>query len=182
MSEPTTTVEIVRSDEGTALLLNGRHIAGSLPGRDGATMGVIWAGIPVRRILDALPHQADDGRHDGHPMRVEQFAGWLASGERGLSSEAIVQRLTGVKIHTGRSEGAVEPPHDPSDFRRCARLLDMVTEARKHLHLMRDVSPAWARIIDRWDELEHLLNLEESRGDGKAPQLYRRIKTLNEGE
>ena len=114
----------------------------------------------------------------GAVLPIGLFAVWLAAGERGLSSEAIVQRLTGIKVNTGRHEGAVEPPHDPSDFRRCVELLKAVPLARTYLPLMADVSPQWARIVDAWDELENLLSEEEHRTDGKAPRLYRRLKQL----
>ena len=115
----------------------------------------------------------------GAVLPIELFAVWLASGERGLSSEAIVQRLTGVKVNTGRDEGAVEPPHDPSDFRRCVELLESVPLARTYLPLMADVSPQWARIVNAWNELEQLLSEEEHRTDGKAPHLYQRLKQLD---
>ena len=114
----------------------------------------------------------------GAVLPIELFAVWLAAGERGLSSEAIVQRLTGIKVNTGRDEGAVEHPHDPSDFRRCVELLESVPPARTYLPLMADVSPQWARIVDAWDELENLLSEEEHRADGKAPHLYQRLKQL----
>ena len=129
--------------------------------------------------------QPDTPRHltyasyeTGAVLPIGLFAVWLAAGERGLSSEAIVQRLTGIKVNTGRDEGAVEPPHDPSDFRRCVELLESVPPARTYLPLMADVSPQWARIVDAWDELENLLSEEEHRTDGKAPRLYRRLKQL----
>ena len=114
----------------------------------------------------------------GAVLPIELFAVWLAAGERGLSSEAIVQRLTGIKVNTGRHEGAVEHPHDPSDFRRCVELLKVVPLARTYLPLMADVSPQWARIVADWDDLERLLAEESQRPDGRAPRLYHRLKQL----
>lgn len=119
----------------------------------------------------------------GSPMRIELFAGWLANGERGLSSEAIVQRLTGVPVDVDeltRPNGVTDYPHDSGDFRRCVELLKRVPEARRHLPLMADVSPQWAAIVSHWDELERLLEEESARPDGLAPKLYRRLRELIE--
>ncbi|MET8648485.1 hypothetical protein [Nocardia aurea] len=89
---------------------------------------------------------------DSHPMQIEQFARWLANGERGLSSEAIVTQLTGVGFHYSRGW---DHPHDAGDWRRCERLLRDVPEAREHLHLMK-AHPTWEPLVDAWDELVEL--------------------------
>lgn len=172
----TISVGIINSDNGHCVTFNGKPIAGMQPDRNGQTGGVLWQGVPVRRIIRTLPP------HKGGVLPLELFTEWLAGGERGLSSEAIVQRLTGVPINTGRPEGATETPSDPSDFRRCVELLEQVPEARPHLRLMADVSPAWERITANWDDLENLLAMEMRRPDGKAPQLYARLHQLNRTE
>lgn len=81
------------------------------------------------------------------------FTTWLASGERGMSSEAIVSRLTGARV--GRySHG--DHPWDLGDFRRCEQLLDAVPLARLSFPLMRDVSPQWDALVPVWDEIAAL--------------------------
>ena len=89
------------------------------------------------------------------------FTHWLASGERGLSSEAIVSRLTGEKV--GRSYGhGKDYPHDPGDFRRCQKLLDAVPLARLAFPAMREVSPQWARLVDAWDDIAAAIDSKDA--------------------
>lgn len=78
---------------------------------------------------------------------------WLLHGERGLSSEAIAQQLTG-----GACSG--NHPWDPDDFRRCELLLRQCPGMRRHLPKMRVVSQEWARLVDRWDEIVAAMEAE----------------------
>jgi hypothetical protein len=99
------------------------------------------------------------------------FTSWLASGERGLSSDAIVSRLTGERV--GRySHG--DHPWDLGDFRRCERLLGAVPLARMALPLMADVSPHWAALVEQWDEIAALDKTDPAGA-------YKRIRTALEG-
>lgn len=88
------------------------------------------------------------------PLKV--FVRWLASGERGLSSEAIVEHLTGEPVggraHAPR-HGRKDHPYDLSDFRRCELLLRQVDVARLVFPAMAEVSPRWARLVDAWDDI-----------------------------
>lgn len=99
------------------------------------------------------------------------FAEWLANGKRGLSSEAIVEHLTGIPVG-GRAyaprRGRLDHPCDAGDLRRCVELLDRVPEARESLDKMRTASAAWAVLVDHWDELESLLRDGMKRKDGNA--------------
>lgn len=174
MVKRTTTVNVTRDKTGTSVAINGHPITGA-PAGDGCANGVTWSSIPVRTVIAALPSNG--------PLPLELFAEWLANGERGLSSEAIVQRLTGTPVDTQWDEnGVTDHPRDPSDFRRCVELLKNVPEARPHLHLMADVSPQWARLVAHWADLENLLAEEEHDPDGHASRLYRSIQDLTEGE
>lgn len=105
---------------------------------------------------------------------------WLEYGHRGLSSESIVSHLTGVPI--GGRECA---PYDPSDFRRCQMLLNQVPELRQELHRMAEVSPEWAALVERWDDIDDLMNAERESGN-RAPKTYALMKSLrastNRGE
>jgi len=116
------------------------------------------------------------------PLPIGAFTMWLAQGERGLSAEAIVTRLTGVQISR---RGGSDIPYDPSDFRRCELLLRQVPLARLAFDAMRDVSPAWGRLVDAWDELVALGESEvpnafnsERTANGKAPLMYARMAGL----
>lgn len=116
---------------------------------------------------------------------IRAFASWLANGERGISSKAIVSGVTGTPV--GRSYGFPTHPVDPSDFRRCEVLLREVPEARFALPLMSAVSPVWAALVAHWDELVALAESESPgmfvrflRKGRPAPKTYARIRELVE--
>jgi hypothetical protein len=111
-------------------------------------------------------------------LPIGVFTSWLATGERGLSSETIVTHLTEVPVTKHQAE-----PRDPSDFRRCERLLRQVPLARLVFPQMKTASPVWARLVAEWDALVALLE-EECPGafegaNGSAPRTFHRIKELN---
>ena len=116
---------------------------------------------------------------------LDSFKTWLGNGERGLSSDAIVIRLTGEKWLAGRYNSGKDHPHDPGDFRRCMKLLSAVPVARAAIGEMRDVSREWAALVQHWDELEALaldevpdvLGTAKANG-GRAPRLYARMREL----
>lgn len=118
------------------------------------------------------------------PMDIHSFTMWLATGERGLSSEEIVSTLTGVRTNISRP--GIEPA-DPGDFRRCELLLREVPAARAHLQHMRQVSPGWEGLVDAWDELVALGEEEvpgiftRVRRMGRAPRLYARMREIRDG-
>ena len=80
---------------------------------------------------------------------------WLREGERGISSEAIFEVMSGRIISRHSHSGS--HPWDPSDFYRCHKLLELIPEWREDLHKMREVSPTWAALVYNWDMLTELL-------------------------
>lgn len=97
---------------------------------------------------------------------------WLANGERGNSSEAIFARLTGLPIGGSR---CTSHPLDPADLRRCRLLLEAVPAFRARLEEVADVSPVWAALVARWDEVCSLMDEEAPDwrdGSGGAPRTY----------
>lgn len=99
---------------------------------------------------------------------------WLATGERGLSSEAIAHHLAGLPIKN--NFGTTHHPVDPSDLRRCRLLLDAVPALADRIGEMANVSPAWAALVNAWGEICACFDDEvpEWRGDGswRAPKTY----------
>ena len=81
--------------------------------------------------------------------------GWLALGERGVSSESMVRYL----VYGQRTNGFNDPA-DPSDFRRCELLLRWVPELREEFPRMAEVSRRWASLVAHWDEIRALLEEE----------------------
>jgi hypothetical protein len=84
-----------------------------------------------------------------HPGLVE----WLARGDRGLSSEAIVEQLV---LGGGNSDH----PYDPGVFRRCEMLLRSVPTLRPLMPRMAAVSPEWAQLVKRWPDIVYALDSE----------------------
>ena len=107
-----------------------------------------------------------------------RIAAWMASGERGLSSEAIAITTLGAYA-TGRTAAW---PLDPSDLRRCFLLLEAVPEAREQgVGVLAKRSPQWAALADRWDILAETLRAEigtDIPPRGSAPKTYALMKEL----
>lgn len=74
---------------------------------------------------------------------------WLANGHTGLSSETMAFWLT---FQVKKDESS--HPWDSADFDRCLRLLDKAPQLRLNLHRMSDLSPAWAKLVARWEDIE----------------------------
>ena len=115
-------------------------------------------------------------------LPLRHFCGWLATGERGISSEAIVTHLTGIPVGQW---GGSDHPHDPSDFRRCQLLLNHVPLARLAFSEMRSKSPEWDRLVDAWDDI-HAMSESEVPGylegrNGEAPKTYRLMRRVIDG-
>lgn len=100
---------------------------------------------------------------------------WLMSGDTGVSSETICAVMCGVRIH---SCFGTDVPHDPSDFGRCYRLLKKFPEWRARLPEVSKKHRAWKRLVEHWDELTALYERELKHPDGRAPELYERMKEL----
>src|SRR6266702_3517315 len=69
-------------------------------------------------------------------------------------------------------------PHDPADFGRCHRLLQLMPEWRAQLHKVAEVFPKWKPLVDAWNELEALWLKEKP--SGRCPLLYERMHVLEE--
>ena len=81
----------------------------------------------------------------------EQILHWFAAGNTGISSKCIAKTMLGIEV-SGFDRWT---PSDPSDFCRCLKLLRDVPELGAYLtEMMTPVSPAWARILDHWDEIK----------------------------
>jgi hypothetical protein len=107
--------------------------------------------------------------------------GWLAGGSRGVSSNTIVQHLTGIQTLRGWSP---DVPADPDDFDRCLRLFRDVPLLRFELYRMASLSPKWAALVDNWEAIEvsHLdevgLGWTKAR---EAPRTYALMRNVFDG-
>lgn len=136
------------------------------------------AGTP--EALDALRKRLEAGAlqevKEANPAIGDAAARWLASGERGVSSNTMFAHITGVDAVGDWGGGH---PHDPADFRRCRLLLEQVPSLQPHLGKMRKVSPAWTGLVDAWDTICATMDAEcpEWRiNKGMAPKTYELIQ------
>lgn len=101
---------------------------------------------------------------------------WLASGERGISSNFMVQHLTGVPA-TDRWF-PYGHPDDGDDLRRCMLLLEAVPELKPLVPRMATASPEWAALVAHWDALIDILKRELLREPGTYGRTYERMRQL----
>lgn len=100
---------------------------------------------------------------------------WLANGKTGVSSKTMAFYL-GFDV---RPDDCGHP-HDPADFNRCLQLLELVPEMRPHLPRMAEISPYWARLVARWDDVEKCFRDEAGLGWTKAQEAYATYKLMKE--
>ena len=132
--------------------------------------------------LDELKTRLNAGVRDEIALRYPDLsrdaAAWLVNGERGMSSEAIFTKLTGISLRDGSATGH---PHDPDDLRRCRMLLISVYEFEGRIGEMAEVSKPWAALVARWDELCATMDAEAPnwwvRG-GSAPKTYALMRDI----
>lgn len=101
------------------------------------------------------------------------LAAWIASDEVGASSLCMARTLShvaGIECPKHRYGHENRHPLDVSDFRRCVQMLDAVPELREHIPAMKALGPIWARLADKWSELESLYASE--RGKAKCPKTH----------
>lgn len=109
---------------------------------------------------------------------------WLAGGERGISSNTIVEHLTGLPA-LGRGWDRSGPchPHDPDDLRRCLLLLEAVPAFKSRFYEMQGASKKWNALTVHIEELTRLMseevpNWKGYRATGSAPKTYARMKEI----
>lgn len=102
----------------------------------------------------------------------ERMDYWLKSGERGVSSETMFERLSG----RGLGLGYKCHPLDPNDFRRCYLLLKLIPEWKYNLDRLRDLGFEWAQLVNNWDKLTEML--EEQLSTKKPNGMYEFMKEL----
>jgi hypothetical protein len=75
---------------------------------------------------------------------------WIAGRDTGVSSKTI------WAVMVGTAPDMADVPHDPDDFGRCFRLLELVPEWRPRLPEVAARYPKWGPMVEVWDELEAL--------------------------
>jgi hypothetical protein len=99
---------------------------------------------------------------------------WFGSGRVGQSSKAMALAVAGAN-------GNKDHPWDPDDLNRCLLFLEAVPQARQHMDKVAALSPTWARLVERWDEIEQTFIGEAGRDWCKArsaPVTYKLMKSV----
>jgi hypothetical protein len=116
----------------------------------------------------------------GAPESMRAYVEWANGGDSGISSATMLGAITG---HNFLNDGRVgsyrwrpDVPHDPGDFGRCYRLLERFPELRPQLHKVAEKHPEWARLVERWAELEAMYRAAIESGADEAPELYEAIQ------
>lgn len=94
---------------------------------------------------------------DSQVYTAEQIQ-WLAIGQRGNSSNAIFERISGRPAPG--STGSTSYPHDVSDFIRCRLLLEAVPEFQSKIQLVSDVSLPWSKLVGAWEDICGVMDAE----------------------
>jgi hypothetical protein len=103
---------------------------------------------------------------------LKKITHWLLRGEVGISSQTMVE------IYLGYKKGKWCHPMDPSDFRRCYKMLEELPFVRSVLPKLGEATPAFSEMGKRWDELESVYNQEKD--NYTAPKLYDLLQTIRE--
>lgn len=105
-----------------SILVNNHLVYGRMP--DSETQPDIIVDVPKNRLVANL-NPASDGMTDSPRLPLELFAAWLANGDVGISSLAIVQRLTGHNDRERHAQtwlrGHSERPRRPTSDTRNVR-------------------------------------------------------------
>lgn len=102
---------------------------------------------------------------------LPHVAEWLRIGERGLSSNALCQRIFGLPLDAGKQH-----PRDVDDLHHCIAFLD-ATSAHDKVSIMQDLSPSWARLVRVWEYLVFHYREELQHGEA-APKTYALLKSV----
>lgn len=106
-------------------------------------------------------------------MKPEQ---WIVNGEVGTSSKTIWAVMMGAVVLDGdRAWANYSVPHDPDDFSRCWKLLNLFPEWRKRLSEVATTFPEWVGFVREWDTLTAMFesNLKQNpKQHGYSPGMY----------
>lgn len=86
-----------------------------------------------------------------------RIADWLASGDTGVSSKAIMLWLSAqAKCKTW----GAETPADPGDLGRCLRLLERIPEWKPRMAEMAEAGGLWPTYAARWEDMAGMMRDE----------------------
>lgn len=115
-----------------------------------------------------------DGLSEAH--RVLE---WLFNDRTTTASRAMAARLAGIEVSNPYDRAC--HPQDPADFRLCLDVLVRMPEWRDRVPELRSLSPAWASLVGRWNDVAASIERETAAGGEAArrmPLTYALMKEL----
>jgi hypothetical protein len=103
----------------------------------------------MKAFVKAHSHCHDTGRKEEQPVIPTD---WARGRDTGISSGTIYSVITGNPSPC-RSHGI---PHDPSDFGRCYRLLELFPAWKHRLGAVAAAYPAWKPFVREWYKLTEM--------------------------
>lgn len=89
---------------------------------------------------------------------------WVRGCTTGISSLTIYSVLRDVPFSAVARSGSPDVPYDAADFKRCVQLLEAAPDRwRDRLSEVADAYPRWEPIVERWEQLERLLEEDQKR-------------------
>ena len=104
---------------------------------------------------------------------------WLATGDTGISSKAIVYAAKGLDIDTFWNWG----PLDPDDLRRCMVVMRDYPCTKRGLTKLAATKQDWAALAAKWEVLKESLISEIGDLDcrnRRAPKTYAMMREIRE--
>lgn len=104
----------------------------------------------------------------------DRILNWFGCGSVGASSKAMA--LASIGVPNGG-----DYPHDPDDLNRCLLLLEAIPEIRLKMDKVAAINETWAKLVERWEELElcflHEVGLDWRKAKS-APKTYALMKSM----
>lgn len=109
------------------------------------------------------------------PEAMRRLGNWLVGNDTGISS----MTMAGIALGADAMDHGwgTDAPHDPSDFGRCYRLVKAVPEIRAAFPVIGARVPAFAGILENWDDLAQIYETALLRS-GPEKVLFHRIQKL----
>lgn len=142
---------------------------------------VVGQPADLERLRDELAPAARLRVARRHPNLSREAQEWLATGDQGRSSLAILHAATGARPPGFDPGDGIAQPHDPADLRRCRLLLEAVPEAQRGLQALEAASPEWRALTDAWHSLCDTMDAEMPdwrQGEGSAGATYDAMRSL----
>jgi hypothetical protein len=159
-------------------------------GRDDEEIDLHLASLTGATLVSGMPDALAELRQSDdlplNPLRVanrraaeaaglpERFCEWLSTGERGISSDYIAHRVTGIPE---TAEFGI--PRDSEDFKRCLSVIEALREHAAEsdiLGRMGDQSQQWRNLSENWSTLKDMDSESSSQCSSFMGSLFREAK------